>query len=370
MPKKALVHDWYYTRGGAEKVIHSINNIWNDFDHFALIDFLNEVDRDYILRGKYATTSFIQRLPTAKSNHRKFLSLFPLAIEQFDLFEYDLIVSSSSSIAKGILGHHDQLHICYCHSPMRYAWDLYHQYLKESRLERGIKGSYAKFVLHKIRQWDVLSSNRVDFFVANSNFIAERIKKIYRRDSTVIYPPVEVNRFEMQPQKEDFYFTASRMVPYKKIELIVRAFNNMPDKKLIVGGDGPDFARIKNIAKENITLTGFLPHEMLKYYMGSAKAFIFAAKEDFGIVPVEAQACGTPVIGFSEGGLAESVLDGSTGILYKDQKESSIVDAVNHFEGKTFDPYLIREHAEKFSSERFENEFQRFVDEKYHAFKK
>jgi len=366
---KALVHDWYYVNGGAEKVLHSMNTIWDDFDHFALVDFLNKKDRDFILNGKSVTTSFIQKLPTAKSNHRKFLQLFPYAIEQFNLEEYDLIVSSSSSIAKGILTNQNQLHICYCHSPMRYAWDLYHQYLKESGLNKGVKGAYAKYVLHKMRVWDVNTVNRVDHFVANSKYIAGRIKKVYNKEAHVIYPPVDVDNFLLEKDKEDFYFTASRMVPYKKVELVVRAFNEMPNKKLIVAGDGPDFQKIKKIAKPNIQLVGFLEAEVLNKYMKKAKAFVFAAEEDFGIIPVEAQACGTPVIGYGKGGLQETVIHNKTGVLFKEQTVKEIKEAVSEFERKTFNYEFIRENSLQFSKKRFELEFKEFVDRKYENFK-
>lgn len=367
--KKALVHDWYYVSGGAEKVIHSFNTIWKDFDHFALVDFLNEEDREFILNGKKAQVSFIQGLPTARKNHRKFLQFFPLAIEQFDLQEYDLILSSSASVAKGVLTNQDQLHICYCHSPMRYAWDLYHQYLLDSNLNKGIKGLYAKWVLHKIRQWDLSTTNRVDFFIANSNYIAKRIKKIYNRDSVVIYPPVNVDEFEFQEKKEDYYLTASRMVPYKKIKLIVEAFNQMPDKKLIVAGDGPEFNKIRKIAKKNIELKGFLNSKELKYFMQNAKAFIFASKEDFGIVPVEAQACGTPVIAYNAGGVKETVVHNKTGILFNEQTIDSIVGALRDFENTDFNPFEIRENALQFSKERFEKDIKDYVKLKYNEFK-
>jgi len=367
--RKALVHDWYYVNGGAEKVLHSMNTIWDDFDHFALVDFLNKKDRDFILNGKSVTTSFIQKLPTAKRNHRKFLQLFPYAIEQFNLEEYDLIVSSSSSIAKGVLTNQNQLHICYCHSPMRYAWDLYHQYLKESGLDKGIKGVYAKYVLHKMRVWDVNTVNRVDHFVANSKYIAGRIKKVYNREAHVIYPPVDVENFQLEKDKDDFYFTASRMVPYKKVELVVRAFNEMPNKKLIVAGYGPDFQKIKKIARPNIQLVGFLEAEVLNNYMKKAKAFVFAAEEDFGIIPVEAQACGTPVIGYGKGGLKETIIHNETGVLFKHQTVKEIIEAVSEFERKKFNYEFIRENSLQFSKKRFELEFKEFVERKYENFK-
>lgn len=366
--KKALIHDWYYINGGAEKVIHSFNQIWSDFEHFGLVDFLSEKDRAYILNGQKVKTSFIQKLPTAKSNHRKFLQLFPYAIEQFNLNEYDLILSSSASIAKGVLTNQDQLHICYCHSPMRYAWDLYHQYLMEAGLNKGIKGMYAKYVLHKMRNWDINSTNRVDYFIANSEYIARRIKKVYRRESNVIYPPVNTRAFTFMAQKDDYYFTASRMVPYKKIDLIVRAFNDMPSKKLIVAGTGPDFEKIKKIAKENIQFLGFISDDDLKKNMQEAKAFVYAAEEDFGIVPVEAQACGTPVIGFGKGGLLETVLSNKTGVFFKEQTSTSLIEAVTYFEKIKFDAELIRLHAEKFSKERFEQEMKVYVENRYSTF--
>ena len=206
--KRALVHDWYYVNGGAEKVVHSINNVWNDLAHFSLIDFLNNEDREFILGGKTVKTSFIQNLPTAKSNHRKFLQLFPKAMERLDLKEYDLVLSSSASIAKGVLTNQNQLHICYCHSPMRYAWDFYHQYLEDSNLNTGIRGMYAKWVLNKIRRWDYNNNKSVDFFIANSKYIQKRIKKNYNRNSKVIYPPVDISKFKLKVKKEDFFFTA------------------------------------------------------------------------------------------------------------------------------------------------------------------
>ncbi|WP_428230733.1 glycosyltransferase [Flavobacterium sp.] len=362
--KKALISDWYYVNGGAEKVIHSINSIWNDFDHYALIDFLNDEDRAYILNGKKARTSFIQKLPTAKQNHRNFLQLFPFATEQFDLSDYELIISSSSAVAKGVKTRKDQLHICYCHSPMRYAWDLQDQYLNDSGLDSGLRGFYAKYVLNKIRKWDVANSDNVDFFIANSNHIAQRIKKIYNRESTVIYPPVDVDFFTLEEQKEDFYFTASRLVSYKKTQVIVEAFNELPHLKLIIAGDGPEFEKLQKIAKRNIEFVGFIDASRLKSYMQKAKAFVFAAEEDFGIIPVEAQACGTPIIAFGKGGTLETVVENITGVFFREQSAQKIKDAVNSFEKIKFDSKMIREHAMKFSTKRFENEMKVFVDKK------
>lgn len=367
--KKALISDWYYINGGAEKVIHSINSIWKDFDHYALIDFLNDEDRGFILNGKKVNTSFIQKLPTAKQNHRKFLQLFPIAIKQFDLSDYELIISSSSAVAKGVKTRKDQLHICYCHSPMRYAWDLQDQYLKDSGLDKGPKGLYAKYVLNKIRKWDVYNSENVDYFIANSHHIAQRIKKIYNRESTVIYPPVDIDFFSLEEKKQDYYFTASRLVSYKKTQLIVEAFNELPHLKLIVAGDGPEFEKLKKIAKNNIEFVGFVDALKLKIYMQEAKAFVFAAEEDFGITPVEAQACGTPVIAFGRGGTLETVVENKTGVFFQEQTFQKIKEAVISFEKIKFNPGIIREHAMKFSKQRFENEIKNFVEEKFKVFR-
>jgi glycosyltransferase involved in cell wall biosynthesis len=365
---KALVHDWYCTVGGGEMVVKALNEIWDDFDLFSLVDSFDDKKRDEILNGKKVITSFIQKIPTAKKNHRKFLQLYPQAIEQLDVSKYDLIISSSSSIAKGVLSHTNQLHICYCHSPARYAWDLYQHYLLEAGLTKGLKSLYAKYVLHKFRLWDVISSNRVDYFIANSNNIAKRIKKIYNKDSEVIYPPIDTEFFSYYEHKDEFYLAASRMVPYKKIDLIVETFNQMPDKKLVVIGDGPDFKRIKNIAKNNIELKGFVSSEVLKFYLQRAKGFVFAADEDFGILPVEAQSCGTPVIAFGKGGALETIIPGETGVFFKDHNVESLKNALEEFSEKEFNYKKIRDHALNFSKEKFKNKIKKFVLEKYDEF--
>lgn len=365
--KKALINDWYYVNGGAEKVIHSLNQIWDDFDHFALIDFLNDTDRKFILNGKKAKTSFIQNIPTVRSNHRKFLHLFPSAIERFDLSNYDLVLSSSSAVAKGVRIHKNQLHICYCHSPMRYVWDLKEQYLKDSGLDTGIKGVYAKYVLNQLKKWDLENAANVHFFIANSKNIARRIKKVYQREATVIYPPVDVDFFSLHIHKENYFCTASRLVPYKKIQLIIETFNEMPHLNLVVGGDGPEFEKLKRIAKSNITFLGYLGNDQLKNLLQKARAFIFAAEEDFGIIPVEAQACGTPIIAYAKGGALETVIANETGIFFEEQTIESLKNALVVFENYTFNPKIIRENALRFSKQRFENEIKSFVESKIKA---
>lgn len=363
----AVVCDWLTVYAGGEKVLEQILKVVPHAELYSLVDFLPEGERGFI-QHKGVTTSFIQRLPLAQKRYRDYLPLMPLAVEQFDLSGYDLVISSSHAVAKGVLTGPDQFHLCYCHSPIRYAWDLQAQYLKEAGLERGLKGALARLLLHRVRLWDARTPNGVDEFVANSRFIARRIHKVYRRDSTVIYPPVDVDGFTLHEQKEDFYFTASRMVPYKKIDLIVEAFAGMPDKKLVVGSTGPDFEKIKAKAGPNVTLLGFQPFERLKDYMQRARAFVFAAEEDFGIVPLEAQACGTPVIAYGKGGSLETVKGGETGLFFDAQTVSSLQEAVRRFEGMTFDPAAARAHAERFSAPRFRSEFSRFASERYAAF--
>lgn len=369
--KKALIHDWFSVYAGAEKCVESFTNIWDDFEVYSLIDFLSDKDRELILKGKKANTSFVQNLPKAKDKYRNYLPLFPLAIEQFDLSEYDVILSSSHAVAKGVLIHSNQLHISYVHTPIRYAWDLYHQYLKESGLDKGLKGKLAKYFLHKIRMWDMSTINRVDHYIANSYYISRRIKKVYGKESRVIYPPVDVDKFELCEQKEGFYMTASRMVPYKKIDLIVEAFSKT-DKKLVVIGTGPDMEKIKAKAGKNIELMGYQSDEVMINMMQKAKAFIFAAEEDFGITPVEAQACGTPVICLGKGGTKETVIDMVSGVHFMEQTVEALLEAVKKFENNidSFEPKKIRENALRFSKERFEKEIKEFVEEKYEIFKK
>jgi len=368
--KKALIHDWFSTYAGAEKCVESFTNVWDDFEIYGLIDFLSECDRDKILKGKRAHTSFIGKLPFAKSKYRNYLPLFPLAIEQFDLSGYDVVLSSSHAVAKGVLTHSNQLHIAYIHTPIRYAWDLYHQYLRESGLDRGLKGVLAKYFLHKIRLWDAVSANRVDHYVANSRYIARRIEKIYGKPSDVIYPPVDVDKFTLREAKEEFYLTASRMVPYKKVGLIVEAFSQT-DKKLVVVGDGPDMAKIKSKAGKNVELLGFADDKTMRDLMGRAKAFVFAAEEDFGITPVEAQACGTPVICFGRGGSRETVIDGESGLYFMEQNTKEMLAAVAKFEQNRdkFEPVKIRENSLRFSRARFEAEIKSYVEKKYEKFK-
>ncbi|GAB3329580.1 hypothetical protein GCM10027299_33150 [Larkinella ripae] len=363
--KIALVHEWLVTFAGSESVVEQILRLYPQSDLFTLVDFLPDAQRP-LIQNKTATTSFIQKLPWAKKKYRSYLPLMPMAVEQFDLSAYDVVLSSSHAVAKGVLTGPNQVHICYCHSPMRYAWDLYHQYLNESGLKTGLSGAVAKLILHYIRLWDYQSAQRVDYFVANSRYIARRIRKVYGRDADVIYPPVNTQQFALCQQKENYYLTASRMVPYKKINLIVEAFAAMPDKRLVVVGDGPDYEKIKRLATPNIELVGYQSNDALVSYMQKAKAFVFAAEEDFGITPVEAQACGTPVLAYGKGGVLESVVDQKTGLFFNQQRADSLIECVQRFDRSAdrFDPVSIHQHAQGFSNENFRRAFEQYVTSK------
>ena len=371
--KIALIAEWLETYAGSERVLEQMIHCFPSADLFAVIDVIPDEERGF-LHGKTPKVTFIEKLPGAKKHFRHYLPLMPLAIEQLDLSGYDLIISNSHAVSKGILVGPDQVHISYVHSPMRYAWDLQHQYLRESGLDQRLRGWIARIALHYLRLWDLRTVPGVDHFVANSHFIGRRIKRVYGRSSTVIYPPIDIESFPLHREKTDVYVTASRMVPYKRMDLIVEAFSKMPDKRLIVIGDGPEMEKIKKLSGPNITLLGYQPIEVLKEQLQTAKAFIFAAEEDFGIVPLEAQATGTPVIAFGKGGALETVIPPGTdkvptGLFFEEQTVASLIEAIHAFEAieERFDPEAIRRHAEQFSIQRFNETFKNFVDEAYQA---
>lgn len=364
--KIAIVSEWLVTYAGSERLLEHIIQCFPEADLFAVIDFIPETRRAF-LQYKPVKTSFIQKLPFAKSHYRSYLPFMPLAIEQLDLSGYDLIISNSHAVSKGVLTGPDQIHISIVCSPMRYAWDLQHQYLMESGLTRGLKGLAAKFFLHRLRQWDTRTANGVDHFIAISNYIARRILKTYRRESEVIYPPVDISQFVPYAKKEDFYLTASRMVPYKKIDLIVESFKEMPNKKLIVIGEGPDFKKIQSKAGKNIEILGYQPTEKLIHYMQRAKGFVFAAEEDFGIIPLEAQACGTPVIAYGKGATLETIRglgqENPSGVFFHEQTTQSINQAITEFEKNEtqFTLENCRNNAAQFSPEIFHKKFKKNV---------
>ena len=335
-------------------------------DLFSLVDFLPIKERGCLL-NKPVHTSFLQHLPWSRKWFRKCLPLLTVAVEQFDLSHHELVISSSHSVAKGIITGPDQLHICYCHSPMRYGWDQQRQYLEESGLNKGPKSWLARWMLHNGRLWDIRTANGVDEFVTNSHFVARRIWKVYRRRATVIYPPVDINSFDLTREKDNFYVTVSRLVPYKRVGLIVEAFNRMPDKRLVVIGDGPNFKSIRALAGRNVSMMGFQGFEAMRHYLQRARAFVFAAEEDFGIAMVEAQACGTPVIAFDKGGALEIIASDQpepTGAFFQEQTPEAIIEAIQLFERNRglIDPVACRQNATRFGVDRFRAEFMHFCE--------
>jgi len=373
----AVVHEWLTTYAGAERVLEQMLAVLPHADLFAVVDFLSDEERARLGPRTIRTTA-IQHLPMARRKYRSYLPLMPYAIEALDLSSYDVVISSSHCVAKGVLTGPDQLHICMCYSPMRYAWDLMHQYLRESKLDHGVKGWLARAMLHRLRIWDARTANGVDEFIAISQFVGRRIRKTYGRASTVIYPPVDTETFTPGGEKEAYYVTASRFVPYKKIDLLVEAFVGLPDRRLIVIGDGPDFSRIRAAAPPNVTLLGAQPLPVLRDYMRRARAFLFAAEEDFGIVCVEAQACGTPVIAFGKGGSRETVRGeprspvelGATGLFFGEQTVPAVLEAILRFEREAsrFTAEACRAHAEQFASARFREEFRALLTGRWAQF--
>ncbi|MBW4471069.1 MAG: glycosyltransferase [Stenomitos rutilans HA7619-LM2] len=373
--KYALVHEWLtpLATGGSELVVQEILK-GVDADVYTLIDFESTNPESYLFKRTIGTT-FLQHFPFARKGVQKYLPFLPLAIEQLDLRGYDVILSSSHAVAKGVLTSANQLHVCYCHAPMRYAWDMTFDYLRSSTAGRGMQGWLTRYLLHGLRQWDVLSANRVDYFIANSHHTARRIWRCYRRPAEVIYPPVNTERFGFQPQKQDFYVTISRLVSYKKISLIVKAFNQL-GYPLVVIGEGPELKQIQQLARSNVQVLGWQADAVVEQYVAQAKAFVYAAFEDFGIAPVEAQACGTPVIAYGLGGTLETVRDvkqygeTGTGLLFYEQTESAIVNAVQTFETyqKILNPEVIRSHALSFSPSVFQERYQRFLERCYKEF--
>lgn len=365
--KYALVHEWLTPKatGGSELVVQDILKIV-DADLYALIDFESCNPKSY-LYGRSIGHTFLQHFPRAQYGVQKYLPLMPLAIEQLDLREYDVILSSSHAVAKGVLTRAHQVHICYCHAPMRYAWDLTFDYLEQGTVGKGLKGALTRYLLHRLRQWDVLSANRVDHFIANSQTTADRIWRCYRREAEVIYPPVAIDRFTFSAKKQDYYLVVSRLVGYKQVGLIVEAFNQL-GFPLIIIGEGPDQSLLMAKARSNIQFLGWRSNEVVAAYMSEAKAFVYAAYEDFGIAPVEAQACGTPVIAYGRGGTRETVKDfriwgdRGTGILFAHQEVQAIMAGLKAFEAHRYSPEVVRHHAQQFSAATFQVKYRSAID--------
>ena len=351
----AIVHEWFDTYAGSERVVEQLLHLYPEADLFALVELLPADARGFI-GNRPVRTSPLQRLPGfLRRRFRGLLPLMPLMVEQFDLSGYDLVLSSSHAVAKGVLTGPDQVHVCYCHSPMRYAWDLQHRYLAESQLGWGPRGLLARMSLHYLRGWDARSALGPDRVVANSRYIARRIARVWGRASEVVHPPVAVADFPLWTSKDDFYLAASRLVPYKRMPLVVEAFRELPGRRLVVVGDGPELGRIRALAEGCpwIEVKGWLPTADLRDLLQRARALVFPAEEDFGILPVEALACGTPVIAYGRGGALDSIQEGVGGLFFATQDVAAIREAVGRFEARTWDPSAVRATALPFAPEIF-----------------
>jgi glycosyltransferase involved in cell wall biosynthesis len=368
MKRIAVVHEWLTSHAGSEKVVEQILKIYPNADLYSLVDFLPANLREFI-QHKPVTTSFIQKLPFAARHFRSYLPLMPIAIEQFDLSAYDVIISSHHAVAKGVLTRPDQLHISYVHTPLRYGWELQHQYLQQANLTRGLKSALTRAILHYLRIWDVASAHRVDRYVANSRYVARRIEKTYRRTADVIYPPVDTQRFgandnSVRLVRDDFYLVVSRFVPYKRVDLAIAAFNQL-GLPLIVIGEGSSRKALEKMAAPNIRFLGKQPDSVVADHMQRCRALIFPPEEDFGITPVEAQAAGAPVIAYAKGGQAETIIHERTGLLFAHQTVESLVHSVKRLHSSTdqYEAAALKKNAERFSIARFETQFKDFVEQ-------
>ena len=368
----AIVFEWVQRFGGVERVVDGMRKVFPGADLFALVHNAGDLVGTPF-EGAAVQTSFIQSLPASTTQYRLYLPLMPLAVEQLDLRPYDVVLSSSHAVAKGVLTRADQLHVSYTHTPIRYAWDLYLDYLDAGGMNRGLRGGLARLVLHYLRLWDLSAAHRVDAYLANSSYVARRINKLYRRSARTIHPPVDVGRYRHDLPREDFFVTISRFVPYKRVDLIVEAFAKM-GKELVVIGDGPSRADIERVAGPSTRLLGQLSDDEVVSHLQRARAFVFAADEDFGITPLEAQAAGCPVIAFGKGGALETVVGwpepDATGVFFDAQTPESVETAVRAFEAheEEIGPKACRRNAERFGEERFRRDLADTVEELWHKF--
>lgn len=357
--KVAIVHDWLTGMRGGEKCLEAFCYLFPDADLYTLV-YKKERVSD-IIKSMNIKTSFLQKLPNIEKNYRYYLPIMPKIIESFDLSEYDLILSSSHAVAKGVRKRKYQIHVCYCHTPMRYIWDMQDEYLKKGSIN-FVGATLFKFISPYLRHWDKETSKRVDYFIANSNNVKNKIKKYYNREAIVIYPPVNTEFYRiLNLKRENFYLIVSALVPYKRIDVAIRAFNKLGIPLKIIG-EGPEEKRLKKIANSNIEFLGWQKDEVLLVYYNKCKALIFPGEEDFGIVPVEANACGTPVIGYKKGGILDSIIENETGIFFYPSTEDALIQAIKKFESLSFSPQKCRENAIRFSFERFLREIKQFLN--------
>jgi glycosyltransferase involved in cell wall biosynthesis len=372
----AIVHYWFVSRRGGERVVEAIAGMFPQADLFSLVADPQAIPDS--LRGRSLQTSFLQNISGGARWHRRLLPLYPLALEQFDLSGYDLVLSSESGPAKGVLTSSGTCHVCYCHSPMRYLWDFYHRYRND-----GGMGWFAKplfsLTAHYLRMWDAASANRVDYFVANSQNVASRIRKHYRRDSDVIYPPVNVRSGYLAEKTEDYYLLVGQLVDYKRADLAVNACTRL-GRRLRVVGAGEEYARLRKLAGPSVHFCGALSDKDLNEQYAHCRALLFPGEEDFGIVPVEALSFGRPVIAYGRGGVCESVNgfypdsaffpEQSTGVFFREQSVDSLIEAIQAFERHehAFRPFFIKQQSERFALSVFQGRFAAFLDEKWREF--
>jgi len=359
-PKAAIVHDYLVDSGGAERVVIALHEQYPDAPIFTSV--MDPHTTFAAFRSMDVRPSFLQRLPVRKSNYKFLLPFFPLAFESFDLSQYDIVISSASAFAKGVIIPPDTLHVCYCHTPPRFAW-RYHEYVAQEELGR-LQRFFISIIVHYLRWWDYAAAQRVDYFVSNSQITARRIQKNYRRDAVVIPPPVDVGNFSPCDDIGDYYLIVSRLAPYKRIDIAVQAFNQLHLLLKIVGA-GVDEVRLRKIASPNVEFLRHVPQDRLANLYARCRAVIFPGVEDFGIVPLEANAAGRPVIAYAAGGALESIVDGVTGAFFRAQTPDALAQVVTETDTSKFDSHVLREHAEQFSKARFKERIASFVEEKW-----
>ena len=381
--KSAIIHDWFLSKsiGGAEKVTKTIHDIVSNNYQTEIFSFVEDFDRSKskLFINRSINTSILQKIPFAKSNIQHFLPFLPFIVEQYDLDEFKLIISSSHSFCKGVITSPNQLHLSYVHTPMRYAWDQMNIYLQQSTLSRLGFEPFIRYLLYKLREWDYLSGQRPDYLIANSSFTAKRIKKYWGRDSTVIHPPVELQRFKFTNKRKDFYLSVCRLVPNKRVDLLIKAFNKL-NLKLYVVGNGPEKFKLQKIANKNIIFLGNINDTEVQKLMSTCRAFVYSGVEDFGIAIIEAMASGAPIVAYGKGGVLDSVncfLTGDkknhpTGIFFNQQSTMSLLQAIQYFEEKKlwnkFKAENINEHVQKFSTKQFKIKFKNYLNNMINKF--
>jgi len=362
--KVALVHDYLSQDGGAERVLKAFHELWPEAPIFVLFYDKNKIDgfEDVEIRQ-----SFISKLPFGKTKYQWFLPWMPLATERHNLHDFDVVISSTSAFAKGVLTRPDTLHISYCHTPTRYLWTDTHEYIEELKYNRLVKAFLPKLI-HHLRIWDKMSVDRVDHFIANSGTVRNRIQKYYRRDSDIIYPPVDTQNFEISEDIGDYFVTGGRLVPYKRFDLVIQVFNRL-GWPLKIFGTGPEMKKLKKLAKDNIKFLGRVDDEEKARLLSHARAFIHPQVEDLGITPIESMAAGRPVIAYPIGGAGETIIPGETGVFFKEQSWESLFDTILHFNHEMWDSQKIRNRAEKFSAYNFKDRVERYVGDRYEEFR-